>query len=228
MSTAIPPLLLPSGYPEVRGYDNVARLLDVQIDMQFEDLATMLRLPIPESGLTGGCNLAAAGQACDVISGASTLFYEASLDSVRGERSRVNRLSSGERFRRVVREYFPWQGDETVAPDDTARLLYKHLRNPLAHTLGIGKSGVAFPGLGGDTILLSKGPLPATWVAQLLAGSSAKPEFVGRLLTQAQGAYVIDVGALAWSVAAMLRRLLGNETQVQAAEIVARQLRGTI
>jgi hypothetical protein len=223
-----PILPLPSGYPEVLAYPNVARLLDVQVDMQFGDLASMLQLPIDELGLTGGCNLAATLAACSVISGASTLFYEASMDSVRGQRSSTNTLSSGERFRRVVRDYFPWQGDEATTPAQTARLLYKHLRNPLVHTLGVGKAGATFPGLGGDTILLRKGAMPAAWVAELLAGEPTRPEFLGRLIAQEDEALVIDVGTLVWGVAVLLRRLLGDGTQIPAAEELARRLRGTI
>jgi hypothetical protein len=71
-------------------------------------------------------------------------------------------------------------------------------------------------------------PLGRDCVAEILAGDPAKPQFVGQLITEGHATYVIDVGTLVWSVAAMLRRLLGDETQIQAAENVARQLRGTI
>jgi hypothetical protein len=217
--------MLPSGFPEVANYPNVARLLDVQVDMQFVDLATLLQLPQEGLALRGGCNLTATLLACSIISGVSVLFFEASIDAVRGK---DNALRSGKRFKRLVRDYFPWEGDEAVAPAEAATLLYEHTRNPLTHALGVGKAGVTFPGLGGDTILLSKGALPDQWVAHLMRGEPTRPEFLRRTITRDGDAYTLDVGALAWGVCRMLRRLLADDGQVRRAEALATELRGTV
>jgi hypothetical protein len=48
----------PSEYPEVRCWPNLKRLLEIQVDMQFADIATMLRLPVSQPGLEAGRNLA--------------------------------------------------------------------------------------------------------------------------------------------------------------------------
>ena len=227
-STGDKPLLLPSGYPEVADYPNVARLLDIQVDMQFVDLATLLQLPLEHLGLMGGCNLTATVAACSIISGASVLFFEASLDSVLGKLSDANSLRSGERFRRLVDNYFPWEDDEVVLLSDASSLLYAHTRNPLTHRLGVGKAGATFPGLGGTTVLLSKGSLPAPWIMELMRGDPVRPEFAGRTMTRDGDAYVIDVASLTWGVCRMLRRLLADDRQIQAAEDVAKHLRGAV
>lgn len=221
-------ILLPSAYPEVQPYPELKRLLRVQVDMQFIDLATQLRLPMAAEGLMGGCNLAATIGACTVIAGASVLFYEPSLDAVQDRSSPENPLRSGARFKRVVREYFPWQGDEPVSPGEVAALLYTHTRNPLAHRLGVGKAGADFPGLGGNTVMLSKGALPPTWVADVMRGDHDPPPILGALLTRDDATYVIDVATLVWAVCRMLRSLLADESQAPRAEAVARQLRGTV
>jgi hypothetical protein len=83
--------LLPSEFPEVADYPHLQRLLELQINMQFVDLRTLLRLPMFEHGLEGGCNLTATTLLCNIIAGASVLFWDSSPEALekRGERGKL-------------------------------------------------------------------------------------------------------------------------------------------
>ena len=80
--------MLPSHFAEVQGFVHLRRLLDLQVDMQFHDLRSLLQLPKPHLGLVGGCNLTATALACNIIAGASVLFYDASPKALTKRRSR--------------------------------------------------------------------------------------------------------------------------------------------
>ena len=138
-----PDLLFPSRFPEVADRPNVRRLLAEQVDMQMDDIASMLALPRYDLGLSGGCNLALTGLLSNVVAGCSVLLFEASLDSIWGSA----RSDSGGRFKELLIEYYPWRDDDALTPELAARLIYHEARNPLAHGLGVGKNRVAFPGL---------------------------------------------------------------------------------
>jgi hypothetical protein len=49
----------PSEFPEVAEHAHLRDFLSRHFDMQVEDVRSMLRLPIEEHGLNGGCNFAA-------------------------------------------------------------------------------------------------------------------------------------------------------------------------
>jgi len=93
--------VVPSDYPELRERPALREMLQRQIDMQFGDLVTLLELPRPDVGLHAGANLTTAVLLCNIISGASVLFYKPSLDGIRGRLTEANTLTSGQRFREV-------------------------------------------------------------------------------------------------------------------------------
>jgi hypothetical protein len=80
------------------------RFIREHIDMQFGDVHCMLRLPMPEVGLTHGCNFAATSILLNLISGLSTVFYK-------------REGSAGARFRGLLREFYPWD----LQPSGAAR-----------------------------------------------------------------------------------------------------------
>lgn len=134
-------LLLPSGYPEVARWSSIRELLRIQVDMQFADLRTLLCLPRQdEPGLGAGCNLTAAMLAFNIITGASVLFWESSMEAIerRGDR--------GPRFRSLVQAKYPWTGKDEVDAESGGELMWDWARSPLTHTLGVGKSAHLFPG----------------------------------------------------------------------------------
>src|SRR3954454_22554826 len=95
--------MVPSQFVEVQDYWPLRRLLRIQVDMQFHDLRSLLQLPRPDLDLDGGCNLTATSLCCNIVAGASVLFYDASPAALeaRGDRSR--------RFRELMRDYYPWE-----------------------------------------------------------------------------------------------------------------------
>jgi hypothetical protein len=64
----------PSRFPEVADRPNLRKLLAEQVDMQMDDVTSMLALPRHDLGLSGGCNLALTGLLSNVISGCSVLL----------------------------------------------------------------------------------------------------------------------------------------------------------
>ena len=196
--------VVPSEYPELSGRPALSEMMRRQIDMQFVDLATLLQLPLAGSSLTAGANLTTTTLLCNIVSGASVLFFEPSLDAVRGRLSDTNTLRSGARFRGVLDRYFPWADSGSVPQPQAIRALYKYARNPLAHSLGVGKAPALLPGLAGPNVMLAKRPLPAHAAAEVLRGEPSRPfsSDVPIFETDYQG-YVISVEGLSWGVCRM-------------------------
>src|SRR2546422_1281705 len=140
--------MLPSEFPEVHARTALKRLLFEHVDMQFDDIRTMLRLPM--GGLTGGCNFAATAVLFNIISGCSVCFYNAS------EKALTGAGQAGCRFRGLLGEFYPWVG-EPLSKLDGVSLLYKATRNPLTHRLGLDDPPSSASK--GSEIAVKKGPL---------------------------------------------------------------------
>lgn len=208
--------MLPSGFPEVQDRHHLKRLLAEHVDMQFIDVRTMLRLPM--AGLVGGCNFAVAAFIFNIIAGSSVCFYRASEKAfaARGER--------GERFKKLLEEFYPWEG-EPVAKAQAVELLYEAARNPLAHSLGLDPPPT--PGHTVREIALVKRPLNEAEIAEL-ESSPTKPAWVPATITRTtapSGAERLDicVPALYWGVHRMLHRLFADPTHVADANAVAKK-----
>jgi len=61
----------PSEFPEVAEHAHLRDFLSRHFDMQVEDVRSMLRLPIEEQGLNGGCNFADVNILSDLVAGCS-------------------------------------------------------------------------------------------------------------------------------------------------------------
>ena len=119
--------------PELQSYRRVSLFVRCHLSMQFADVRSMLRLPLPEQGIIdsagyGGCNFAVATVLCNIVSGISvTIFRPPSLSN--------NRIGSGRVFRQLLENFYPWeQGDNG---GEGAEALYSYFRNPLTHALGV-------------------------------------------------------------------------------------------
>lgn len=217
-------------YSEAERYPAIRELLRIQVDGQFQDLATMLQLPRPDLGLHGGCNLTAGVLLCNIISGASVLFFESSPDAVRGRtRGRnhpesPNTLRSGERFEATVRRYFPAEAHPQLERDRLVSILYRYTRNPLAHSLGAGKARIVVEGGVGVVLEKERYGLPPETVVQVLRGDPLPPPGLEAAVRHEGGHVVIYIPGLAWGVCAMLRSLLADEHQVVRAEQTAQWL----
>lgn len=215
--------MLPSGYPEIGPRPALRELLRIQVDMQLADLRTLLCLPRREPGLDGGCNLTAATLATNVIAGASVLFWNSSVEALRLRRDR------GKRFTDLMVAHYPWSSYDAVDAEFGAKLLWDHTRNPLSHTLGVGKQAELFPGIPteerGVWLLKAKHGL-APHIAEELMSSYRRPDWTGPTVIAASGGYEVHVDTLAWGVTRMLRDLFADTSQADQAEATAKVLLG--
>jgi hypothetical protein len=192
-----------------------------QIDMQFADLTTMLRLPQKQIGLDGGCNFAAARLCFDLMAGASVLFYDASIEALH-ERGR-----RGQRFKTLVATFYPWlPGTDDAVGEEAARLLYDWARNPLAHALG-----VVGPAATGATdpvpiFFASKGALEPDQIAEI-EEPRIRPRWLDPTIRHAGGnIYTLFVPSLVWGIHRMLENVFADVTQAERADATARELLG--
>lgn len=208
--------MLPSAFPEVQGYPNLRRLLENQVDMQFADLRTLFRLPLPREGLEGGGNFAAATVLFNIIAGASVCFYDAS------EQGLTDRQDRGRRFKEVLKNFYPWQG-EPLTKDGCLSVLYESARNPLAHSLGLDAPP---KGATGRQIFLKKWSLTESEV-QELEESSSRPDWALstvlhlRLMESGSIELAISIPALYWGAHRMLRALFADPIHSAKAEQLA-------
>ena len=206
--------MLPSEFAEVAAYPSLRKLLQNQVDMQFEDLRTLMRLPLPEHGLTAGCNLSAAAILFNAIAGASVCFYNTSVEAL------TNRGDRGKRFTEVLTRYYPW-GGETLSVADCVACLYESARNPLAHAFGLDSpSSVRFE------VRLSKRSLTPDEIAQLEECADRPTWLPPTLLVdrkRSTGAIRVEVSVLTlfWGVHRMLHALLADREQAKSGEAVA-------
>lgn len=131
--------MVPSDLKELERSPNLKRLLAEQVDMQFADAHALLQLP--RGDLAAGCNLTLANLLFALISGASVFLFEAEFKYLE------KRDESGGRFKRMLRDFYPWGRDDGLPAWEASELLYAWARNPLTHSFGIGKAAHLFPGL---------------------------------------------------------------------------------
>ena len=209
-------LMLPSEFPEVQSYPNLKRLLEGQVDMQFVDLRTLLRLP--QEGLEGGCNFTVANVLFNLVAGSSVCFYDPSEEALR------NRGDRGRRFKAILEQFYPWQG-EPLPKDDFISALYDSARNPLTHRLGLDAppNGSSM----GKQIALMKWPLTEEQIREL-EESSTRPVWVHTTVVHQKNlAYgstelAISVPALYWGVHRMLHALFADSAHAARADALAK------
>ncbi|MGH7800245.1 MAG: hypothetical protein ACREOW_06380 [Thermodesulfobacteriota bacterium] len=208
--------MLPSEFPEVQCYPSLKRLLEAQVDMQFIDLQTLLRLP--QEGLKGGCNFTAATVLFNIIAGSSVCFYGTSEEAL------CNQGDRGQRFKAILELFYPWQG-EPILKDDFIYALYKSARNPLTHSLGL--DAPPNDSTIGKQITLIKWPLTEEQISELEVSSTrpvwAPPTIVHKK-TLAYGSIelAISVPTLYWGVHRMLHALFADSTHAAKADALAK------
>lgn len=208
--------MLPSQYPEVQIYSSLQRLLQAQVDMQFADLRTLLRLPVLQAGLEAGCNFACAAVLFNVIAGASVCFYETS------EKALADHGVRGRRFKEVLEKFYPWLG-EPFGKEQCVSTLYESARNPLAHSLGL---DTAPQGSSGKQVVLMKDSLTQDHILELEEAPirpNWTPPTIVRLQALAYGSIelAISVPTLYWGVHRMLHALFADSNQATKADALA-------
>ena len=194
----------PSEFPEVQSYPEIVNFLRVQVDMLFEDLRTLLRLPVYD--LDAGCNLTVAAMLFNIIAGVSVCFYDASKDALEERKNR------GLRFKKLLIEYYPWDS-ESIAPEEGSRLLYEQARNPLVHSLGLIDVRVeeAKP-----QPRLRKAPLTLGAIDEL-EEALEKPTWLPHTLVIGPAQIEICVPTLYWGLHRLLHKLFADEGQMSRA-----------
>jgi len=201
--------VLPSRFPEVKPYPRLRRLLRDQVDMQFRDLRTMLRLP--RGTLRAGCNFGAAAILFNLIAGSSVCFFDASLEGLGSKRDR------GDRFKAVLRTYYPW-GKEPLDSGRVIDSLWQYTRNPLSHALGLDEAGES-PEIG-----LQKWPLTVRKVREIeeaLERPQWLPPTAYEATSQVGRMLLISVPTLYWGTHRMLHNLFADPQQAKQADALA-------
>jgi len=128
-----------------RPYPLVYQLVVDHVRMQFEDVGAMLRLPMQAHGLTNGCNFASASVICNLLSGVSVTIFQPAVTERPDRHGKMQPIGSGEAFREFVKVFYPDPSSQRRA--EVADVLYRYLRNPFAHALGVlGKGGLPLKG----------------------------------------------------------------------------------
>jgi len=198
-------------------------LLQMQLERGFlRDQLSEIRclLKLPQKRLPSGCNCAAASLLFNLISGISVCFFDASLEKFNSDRGRGQALSH------LLKRYYPWNEEPLEIPQDRAiNALYKSLRNPLTHCLGIYKASVP------DRIYISKIRLTSIQIARLespLRRPKSLPptlsDMVPLRLLKVGVSLILAIPSLYWGVNRLLYKLLNDASQSDRTEQFFRDL----
>src|SRR6516164_4867580 len=112
--------------PEFTAFPTVHAFVGQVVDLHLADLRLMM--------LTTGYNFASAALLCNIVSGiAESIFKPRTQWRMRD--GRRQRMHTGDRFLRLLWNYYPWERGERPRRD--ANRIYQYLRNPFAHSLGL-------------------------------------------------------------------------------------------
>ena len=177
------------------------------LDIQFNDIHCMLRLPLPELGLTAGCNFATANSLLALVSGISSLLTD-NFDTS-GQ--------SGDFFKKILLDYYPWdlQPPERSTKERSIDHLYDYFRNPLVHSLGIKTRG-------NFLVVVAKNGISETEIEKLeQSHSSPGPAIVYTPIVvknEQIEQITLNVDNFYWGVREMLKRLSSDTNQMQKTE----------
>jgi hypothetical protein len=197
------PLTLdPSTPARVRG------LIESIENHYFSDVHTMLKLPRPDRRLTAGCNFAIAQVLAAVVSGLSVTLY-------------THSGGSGQRFKSLLIDYFPWNREPTTAvtPQRAAETIYEVFRNPLTHDLGLDLAKKARTPQVKIKRLASKDKTTGLSERQLraLESTTARPT-MSAAVTIRSDATVLLVEALYWGLRCTVEALTRDTARMVSAE----------
>lgn len=203
--------MVPSKYPEVQGRPHLQSLLSTHIDMQFEDVRALLRLP--RAGSTVGANFAAAALLFNLISGISVVLYNASWKGF------AAKSGSGAKFKKVLLSHFPFT-EIPIQKELVVGAFYTYSRNPLAHSLGLGVPSH-------PKISIAKKPLTPSEITELEDNLSL-PEWSHPALSpigiQPGSSYQLCISGLYWGIHRMLHSIFADGNQVRDADQLAKRL----
>jgi hypothetical protein len=185
----------PSEFPNVAKYRAVYRFFRKHLDMQFNDVRTLMKLPRPGRGLPAGCNFVAAAALANLIGGFAEVLY-AAQPSMKGPHQ------SGARLQALLKDLYPWQPGERRSAK--AKVLYYFVRNPLVHNLGI--DDPRRPKKEMRRIPIRKRRLTDRQLAALET-ANIPPSWAGLAVRRVGRRWNLYVPALYWGTFHLLRRL---------------------
>jgi hypothetical protein len=199
---------------------DLRRFVADQIDMQFQDLRAVLRLPDSKAlGTSAGGNFLATSALLSVICGSSTLFYDAGPEAFR------HPFDSRRRFLGAM-SYMPWNARDAggMQHGQGRKRLWSYARNPLAHAFGVsyhpGKTTGTVPNTLRWSLEIAKRKFSLSEIHDLET-SVERPEFAGpplRRLSKDPERLSLNVGGLYWGTHRMLHGLLADPAQADPAE----------
>lgn len=187
----------PSEIGGLSAYPKVMTFFRMHLDMQVSDIRSMMRLPLPRSGMDGGCNFAAAAAICNVISGISEVLY-----------TPTDRAGGGVRFKELLQGYFPWKRGEDAAAKSA--VIYELIRNPLTHSLGVVKRG-------SKPMIIEKRPLTMDQIDELET-SEACPSWVPLIVETDSPVQKVSVLGLYWGMFRLLVNFVNDSEQMRLAD----------
>jgi len=205
----------PSKFSEVQDYPEIVDFLEFHLDMLFEDIKVLLRLPLND--LNAGCNFTTAAMLFNIIAGVSVCFYDTSVDVLK------NRSDRSKRFKNLLKDYYPWEG-ERISPEEGSKLLYEQTRNPLAHSLGLDRPPQKLQRV--KVIVLTKRPLTVEEISELEV-SLKRPTWLPQTIILGSQRIDISVTTLYWGVHRLLHNLFADQEQMEKAKKFLRTLSPT-
>ncbi len=183
----------PSEFSAAKPYPAIVKILQIQVDMQFEDVRSMLLLPLHR--YMGGCNFATANFICNIISGISAILYKPTEGL------------QNDRFKDLMKKYYPWS-EEGFEPQLGTDIIYKWMRNPITHRLGF-----VLPQKGEHRITIAKSPLNIQQIEDL--ENLSKSSILKTIEDKGDGIYSINVLGFYRGLHKMLKKLFEDKNEMQ-------------
>ena len=212
--------MLLSNIPELRNYPKVLDFVENHLSMQFGDIRSMLRLPLPRLSIDNGCNFAVAAVLCNLVSGISVTIFKPSKSIRTNRKGKKEWVGSGEAFKQLLKNFYPWEPGDNLT--DGSKALYDLFRNPLAHALGVhSKSSYQIhirknPLQNRQIEQIEKSSVRPHWLSPGISGSGIKWEVV------AQGFYR-DVFHMFWNLAKDNQQMTDAEQRFSNGNIIWRE-----
>lgn len=182
--------------------------LHLAVRPHLQDVRAMLRLPLPDAGITAGCNFAAVHVLLNVLSGLSRLMG-------------ASPKRSDDAFRALVARWYPWRlepGRSVFRQKRGTQALYDSFRTGFAHDLGLllesgpvdrrGKVRPKFR-ITGRQLGVTKQPSLSPAALNELDDVVVRPSWVGpTVIADGKAGLLVDAVALYWGV----RRLVFDHT----------------
>ena len=210
----------PSQFPEVQSYTRVRAQLAKTIDLYIADLRSMLQLPLktvrkrdtePDIlliDLQGSCNFASCTLILDFIAGLSVCFYFR-----QGEIGIETERDRGDRFKELLNKYYPWQY-ESLEKGMVSNILWKFLRNPLVHTLGVlPKDGKC---VNITRVQINKSDLTSSQIQEL--ENTSRSGWLASTFELTDSTFHVNIPCLYWGLHQLLRNLFSDNGQMTQIE----------